>query len=361
MFALLPMEALTIAGFPVSELVAVLLVLRGLFRTRLVRIGNGWIVLLLAIGAWCLTSSLLAGSVLDFRRLGHITIWAMLIFVIASGRVKYVAMVHGLGLGVAAAALSGLLGFRLLGGYEGRLTGLFGEPNVAGLVLIAYGVLAVTIVEKPKWTFVLILLVVAALALTLSRTSWLALFIGVIWFAVGSRLTPALGIPITTGCYGLAATTAEGYQNWGPFATRAGSDLLRELIIDQEMILITRSPLTGHGAGTARVLIEESTFFFHNSFLAMQAEFGIVGLVLVVSLVSATFLKLLVLPVAHRSRVLEMGIIGIVLCALHLGEVLLSLEVAVIIGASLRWISSSRMSGVRNDVIKPSRIAEYHE
>lgn len=361
MFALLPMEAFTIAGFPVSELVAVLIVVRGLFRVRLVRISYGWITLLLAIVIWCLTSSLLADSALDFRRLGHIALWALLIFVISSGRIQYASMVQGLGLGVAAAALSGLLGFRILSGYEGRLTGLFGEPNVAGLVLLAYGLVAITTIQNRGWTLILVLLAIAALGMTFSRTSWLALIIGVVWFVIGSRVTPLLGIPITTAFYWLAATTAESFQNWGPFASRTGSDMLRERIIKQELAYIDQSPLIGHGAGTAHVLVDGLSFFFHNSLYAIQAEFGLVGLVLISALVSLIFLKLLVLPRTQRNRVLEMSIIGVMICALHLGEVLLSLEVAVVIGAALYWVSSTHMPFVTNEVPRFRRIAERNE
>jgi hypothetical protein len=81
------------------------------------------------------------------------------------------------------------------------------------------------------------------------------------------------------------------------------------------------------------------TFFFHNSFLAVTAEGGIISAVVIVALLMTTLFGMISLPPMLRNPWFEMSLISILAIAFHLGEVLLDLPAAVAIGFCLHWIA----------------------
>lgn len=361
LFAVLPLEVLGVKGIPANEIAAAGIVLAAFFRAPLPRTTvKWWIPALTIFGFWCLISSIFALEEVNSRRLVHLVIWSLLVLVIASGRVSYMSMISGLTLGLLLGSVSGMLKVGSHGGYDGRLTGLFGDPNVAGLVLVVYGLVALSFVRS-RWHLSVIIVSAVALILTLSRTSLLALAIGVAWFVVATRIQWFLSLGFFAILIPIIFNMAEQLKNWGPFAEREGSDLLRERIVDSEMTIIAQEPIIGNGAGTAKVIVDGMQFFFHNSYLSMQAEFGIIAVTIYIVIAFGVFMMIVRLPRHQRNFPLEMALIGLGVCALNLGEVLLHLPAAVVLGASIRWAITARDEGRFHKVDGVSLKGGIHE
>lgn len=342
LFAVLPLEVLNVNAVPANEIAAIGIVLAAFCRVPLRQcVAKWWMPALTIFCFWCLVSSILGPADLNIRRLLHIVLWSLLVAVIASGRVHYASMVSGLGLGLLLGSISGLLKIGGRGGYDGRLTGLFGDPNVAGLVLVVYGLVAMSIAWS-RWRLAVITVSAAALVLTLSRTSLLALGVGVLWFIFAKRLPWFISLGLFAILIPLVFDLTEQLRNWGPFAERAGSDLLRERIIESEIWVIAQQPIIGNGAGAAKIDVDGMRFLFHNSYLALQAEFGVVAVVLYAVIAFIVVVMMVTLPREQRNIPLEMAFIGVAVCALNLGEVLLHLPAAIVLGASIRWAVNAR-------------------
>lgn len=337
LFAVLPLEVLGVNGIPANEIAAVGIILAAFCRVPLPQtVTKWWIPALTIFCLWCLVSTVLAPAELNGRRLMHLVVWALLVMVIASGRVHYASMISGLALGLLIGSISGFLKVGSRGGYDGRLTGLFGDPNVAGLVLVVYGLMVMSLASS-RWHLAVVMVSAVALVLTLSRTSMLALSIGLAWMVVATRIRWAFSLGLFAILIPLIFNLGEQLKNWGPFEEREGSDLLRERIIDSEMAVIAQSPFLGNGAGTAKVSVDGMPFFFHNSYLAMQAEFGMVAVVIYIIVAFAILMMMVQLPRRKRNIPLEMALIALGVCALNLGEVLLHLPAAVALGVAIRW------------------------
>lgn len=133
-------------------------------------------------------------------------------------------------------------------------------------------------------------------------------------------------------------------QSIGPFGNRTGSDQLRDRVATQEFNLVKQKPIFGHGAGTATVMVNFGTtkFFFHNSYLALVEEAGTVGLAALVLLLFGSFLALVSLDTTDRQSLLEGGLIGVAVMGINLGEVLVELSAAVVIGYALAHLMAVR-------------------
>lgn len=235
----------------------------------------------------------------------------------------------GLGLVVAGAWAMASIGSS---SYEGRLTGWFGDPNTAGLFLVVGLCLSVPHLPTARTRAVVVLVGGAALVMTLSRTSLLAAGIAAVWMVVGGKVNRFLGAASLAGLVYWVTNLPEDAVSSGVFAGREGSDRLRERIQEQEQITVAQNQWTGHGAGSARVEVDELTFFFHNSYLAIRAEAGWIGFALVVGLLAATFVALVSLPALRRSVWLEAAIVGVAVCSANLGESLLAVPAALTLG-----------------------------
>jgi O-antigen ligase len=365
LFAILPLEVLGVRGVPANEIAATAIVIAALFRAPILgRTAKWWIPALTLFWSWCLLSSLLTPADLNTRRLLHLGVWVLLTMVIASGRVNFASMVSGLGLGLLVGSISGALRIGGGSGYEGRLTGLFGDPNVAGVVLVVYGLLFASLLPggrpfslaRNRWQVAVIGVSAVALVLTLSRTSLLALGIGLVWLVLAARVHWLVTLGLFSFLVPVVFNWTETLKNWGPFAERGGSDALRDRILESELAMVAQQPILGNGAGTAKVKLEAGNFFFHNSYIALQSEFGMVGLAIYVVIASVILWMLVRLPRQQRNLPLEMGLIGLGVCALNLGEVLLHLPAAVLFGAAIRWAAVARtVSAVGEPVRVPVR------
>ena len=125
----------------------------------------------------------------------------------------------------------------------------------------------------------------------------------------------------------------ENLKSIGPFADRTGSDALRARIVaaggDPDH---GRTPGIGNGPGTSKVDVLGESFFFHNSYIALQNEGGRIALALLLLAGLAALIGLVRLGDRLRNVWYEAAIIAVAVCAINLGEVLLELPTALALG-----------------------------
>jgi O-antigen ligase len=129
-------------------------------------------------------------------------------------------------------------------------------------------------------------------------------------------------------------------QTLGPYASHASSDQFRA-VIDQASFLDMRQHfIFGSGAGTATIQLPSGTFYFHNSFEALVAEFGIPGTVLYAIVAISTVTALF--TCTRRSPMIEAAFLSLLIMSLTVGEVLFAFTAAVVIGTSWRYVLLER-------------------
>lgn len=329
-------------GVPVSSIIAGLVVVYAYAapqRVRIDRLGALpiWLVLCaLAIPVWFVITSILNGDP-DLRRILNISLYAAVILVLSGLRLDSRSIRVGLSFAVVLGIIFGVL---LLpqSSYVGRMTGPLGDPNSAGFIIAVYGALALPGIRRQKYKVGFLLLSVLGVLLTQSRTSMLALLTMMLWILLNRFLKVWVSVPFVLGAFVWVTSMADSLTG-DAFQNRAGSDQLRDRIFQVEIQQVDVRPWIGQGAGSASIKLEGYSFFFHNSYLALRAEAGWIGLGLVMLLFVVIFFSLLRLPRDRRSLTCEASLIGAAICALNLGEVLLALPVAVALGISAHhWL-----------------------
>lgn len=346
LFLLLPMSAIGFFGFPVPELamgVAVLVALHR--RPRLPRL-PGWLVPLLVLLVGWMSVVALAHGLTPVRRLAHLALFAALVVMIGQGRFAMRSVAQGIGVGLLVAGGAGLVGVGVGTGYTGRLTGFLGDPNLAGYYFLTLGAFSAAHLAHDRWRRLFLVVVTVLIVLTLSRTSLLAAGLVASWVLMGQRLRPMANLALLVSELVVVSQLIDRLRLAGPFAERAGSDLLRQRIVALEHLQVDKSPWFGHGPGTSQVLVGDSPFFFHNSYLALQNEGGVVAVAIMVVLGCTALLTLSRLPRSHRNLWLEGGLIAVATCAINLGEVLLELPAAVALGAAVLHLGQHRAAAI---------------
>ncbi|GAB3247350.1 hypothetical protein GCM10027425_03100 [Alteromonas gracilis] len=333
----MPGVAVPGAGLPLSEVGGLLLAGLTLLSRPEARI-PGWLPLLLGGVVAMLGLSALLNEVDGTRRLAHVAVWALLAVGVASGRLHLLSMMRGVAFGLVAAtslSLAGVLSGRA--GYEGRLTGLFADPNVAGYYQIVLGTAAVTFVATRLRRAGFVALLLAGIYRTLSRTSLLAVLVAGFWITLGRRLGRVGAIAVVAGMVYLVDNLPAEIRLFGPFSQREGSDALRDRIISEENSVIATTPWFGNGPGTSRVLVDGQQFFFHNSYLGARNEGGWPLLMVLIALFALAFWSLFHPDVRRHPRTawVQLPLIATLVCAVSLGEVLLELPAAVAIGLAV--------------------------
>ncbi|GAB3018475.1 hypothetical protein GCM10011376_00510 [Nocardioides flavus (ex Wang et al. 2016)] len=349
LMAVLPVRALEVAGIPVNELAMAALVV--LCTMRPARGGarlHPAVVLAIAALLALLTFSGVANDVDWTRRVGHVAILAGLVWALGTGRVSLRSAAAGLGAGLVAVIGLAVVG---IGGdtYPGRLTGFLGDPNAGAYFIVVLGTLAVLFADdRWKVRLAVALPLLAGLVLTFSRTGLLAGALAIAWVLAGRRLGALGGAALVAALVWLVDHIPDDLVLFGPFSNRSGSDDLRERIIAQEHVELAAAPWHGNGPGTARVVVRGLEFFFHNSYLAVRQEGGWIALLLVLALVALAFVQL-----AARSRAGDLAaagaqaaLIGSLVMAITLGEVLLDTPVAIAVGFALGQLLRPPPEGV---------------
>lgn len=296
--------------------------------------------LIVAVPAWLALTSLLNDN-FDLRRVLNISLYAALILAIASGRLNRVAVGRGLAIGLVVGIAWGVIELPS-SSYMGRMTGPFGDPNAGGFLIAVCAALALPALTKRWQRWGLIVVSLAGVYLTESRTSLLAVVIMAVWIIFGRKGSPWLGLTAVGLLLWWVSTIPQDALASGAFADRAGSDALRARIFALEVEDVNRSPLIGNGAGTAKIDVEGLTFFYHSSYLAIRAEAGWVGFVLITALLGLVFLRLIRLPRGKRNAWYEAALLGVAVCALNLGEVLLTLPTAIALGLAMQHVAAQK-------------------
>ncbi|MCH6469394.1 O-antigen ligase family protein [Sinomonas terrae] len=323
-------------GIPVDSVATALAVLIGLgSRPNGVSLPR-WMPALAVAGAlWIALVSIALGAP-DIRRLSHLAIDAIAIIVVAAGRLDRAALGRGLAFGMVLGVAWGTATFKE-SGYANRLTGIFGDPNTAGLIIIVCAGLAFPTLRKGWSKLVVVGSAVTGVVLTDSRTTLLAACSMIVWLLLSRlRVHPwfALGL-LAVAVLWVSNATHEGLGA-DAFAGRAGSDALRARIDEAALADVATSPWFGHGAGTARTLVDGLTFFYHSSYLSVRTEGGWIAFAFVVGLLVATFATLVKLG-SRRIPLYEATLIGIAVCAINLGEVLMTVSSAAAVGVSMQY------------------------
>lgn len=359
-FATLPFGLVSApgTGLPLNELAALGLVGLSLFRSP--RAGwyrPPWFALALAavLALMCLSAWLT--DVDATRRLVHVTTWIGLALALSSGRISGRSAGLGLATGLVVACV---LSVALFGAstYDGRLTGVIGDPNSAALVITTYGCIALALTGPRPARVALALVLLTALVLTFSRTGLLATAAVLLWVGVGRRIGTVLGAALLGLLLAAVSRIPTRLRQVGPFSDRSGSDELRERIIAAEHQLLDAAPWYGNGPGTSHVHFDGDELFFHNSYLATVNEGGYPLLVLLVGLAAGTFL--LLAPHARRQREVawtQAALIPVAVLALTLGEVWLELPAAVALGFAMRALARRTSPPAASAVSGPARSA----
>lgn len=273
-----------------------------------------------------------------FLRLGMVT---FLMFVLASGRLDPRSAVTG-----AFTALVVNIPLFYAGlvpdSYGGALTGLIGDKNVAGLAYAVVGLLMVWVTRRPSTRAIIITVAIAASWLTESRTSIAALLGGLAWYALAPRL-PSIGRWLLGGVIAiLVSILAEDYSQVGRFSDRKGSDLLRSRIDTASELRVEETGFWGQGLGEAYVILDDRTWFFHNSYWSAFVEGGWPWTIFLV----AVTVLLVIRPFGRTAPADHFAVQGagvaLLICATRLGEVFYTNFWALAIGVSLYALSGPR-------------------
>ena len=294
---------------------------------------------------WLTFTTFFLNDLSEFRRAGNITLLIIAAAFIGSGRFDLRSLQRATLAGfVLAVGYSVVLHLSnpSASGYEGRLTGILGDPNAAGYIILAIGFSLAQGMQSKRNRTLLLVFMALTIWLTVSRTSMFAGLIGLSWVLVGRkvpRFISLAGLFFVNWFYGWANEYSDK-QGW--FVEREGSDNLRERLLIVEQAQVAEAGWTGNGLGTAVAELENITLFFHNSYLAMQAEGGLIALYLLYAVMAGLFLMFHKLPPEHRPVWAEAALITVAITSINIGFSITSPATAVAIGFFLYHHCSRR-------------------
>ena len=344
-------------GIPVNAVATGLLVLTALIANRQHVAPPMWMTVVAVAGpSWIAIASVIAGNP-DLKRLANLGLFSVLTLVIAYSWIDTTSLGRGMAIGMVGGVVWGAATLQQ-SSYAHRLTGLFGDPNTAGLIIAVFTALALPAVKNPAARTAILVTGAAGIWLTESRTAFLAGSAMLAWALLHRlRLNPWVAVAALSLGFQWVVTAAQDGFLGDTFTERYGSDQLRQRINDTELAQVATSPWTGHGAGTARVLIDGRNFFFHSSYLSVRSEGGWIAFILVVGLLAVTLAALLSLG-KFRNTSYEAALIGVAICALNLGEALMTIMSALAIGAAMHHIVITRQTRGRHKAGPPQEPLE---
>ena len=336
-FACLPLTMIDVGGLgPINAAAALCLAGACLLRRPPTALRTPlWVVVLLGLFMTYLFANSLLLDVVNTKRMIRLVAWALIIVFLATGHIDIRSAAKGLAASMTVAVIHGLITFNQ-SSYAGRLTGVLGDPNTAGMECLVFGCLGVMGISRRRWKYLYIATMSVGVLMVFSRTTLVALVAVLLWTFIGRRLGWVLGYAMLAVLTVAITSIPHKSSIFGPFEGRSGSDALRERIDAAATALVEQSPLRGHGLGTAMVELQNQLFFFHNSFVAMACEGGWIAVVLFMLLAGVVFTALLRLPKAARNPWVEAAFVGSFICGLSLGEVLLTFGMASTLGFALR-------------------------
>ena len=291
----------------------------------LTRSGVAWLgwALVLLLGYLVLTTLTTPDTSISGwpRRALRLAMVGMLLLVLISGRLHYPALVRGAALGAAVNYVLFTAGLAPAP-YGAYLSGFYLDKNQAGLAYVVVGLLFLGLQRTRRSQVLVVLATTWTVWETGSRTSLAALACALAWLV----LRPRLGLPGRLVLAGVLATGVQvlesRFAQVGAFASRFGSDVLRERIDAASRLVLDAAPVQGSGLGEAYVVIDDREFFFHNSYWTALVEGGWVLAAAYVALTAVLGIGLLrrePAPTAWRAG--EAANVAVLVCALRLGEV----------------------------------------
>lgn len=330
--------------FPASTVLAAFLVFLAYFKVpRGVKRPRWFVVWLIALVAWLgLASAMNSGlAAVDVKRFLNISLWAMVAVTVASGRLSWRRIGVGLALGVSFAVVWGVATIGS-SSYAGRLTGVLGDPNSAGLIILTLTCLAIPQLQSRRTQIALSAVALVGIVTTLSRTTWLATACVVVWLLAGKHISRWVGFAAVGGLVWWSTSIGDAVLATSQFSDRSGSDALRGRILASEQILAGTNPLIGHGLGSAHVRVDGLTFFFHSSYMSLRQEGGWIALLIYLILLIVMFFAITSMPKLSRSGWAEAALIGVAICAVNLGEVFLTVPAALALGFAATQLGMRR-------------------
>ncbi|MBK5237604.1 MAG: O-antigen ligase family protein [Actinomycetales bacterium] len=325
-----------LATFPLGDLAAVLLVVIALLRpTKESRPIPAWYVVFFALLMLFLIMSSTANEVDWAKRCIKIVTLAALAALIASGRVDLISGLRGLSLALLINIPLFFLGLTP-DFYGGALTGYIGDKNIAGFYYTVVPILLLAFTDRAWQRWAIISLSFGAVTLTGSRSSIAAYGFALLWLLFSRRLNTLGKIVLGAILFFVYQFINDNFAQIGEFTSRVGSDLLRLRIDEASQAKVDMAPWYGLGLGQSQVQLQGSTWFFHNSYLALIVEGGLVVAIAIVGLYAVVGLQLFQPKIqSFHARVIEAATVAVFLCALRLGEVFFTLPGFLVIGMGL--------------------------
>lgn len=294
-----------------------------------------------ALVLWLVGWTLWVHGLDELRRSVNILTLFAVAAVLGAGRLHVRSVSRGVVIGMLIA-----LGFSATlipsSSYEGRLTGVLGDPNAAGYVLTTLGFAVIQSLRTRRARLAFWAVVGVGVLLTVSRTALFAYAVATLWVWLAPRLNRLFsiaGLGVTAALYAWVDALAEA-SGW--FSDRAGSDDLREALALAEQQMVRDAGWLGQGLGTAEVQIRGTTLFFHNSYRAMQTEGGLIAMGLLLALIVGVFLMFHQLPANDRPVWAEAALICGLIVSINIGFSLTSPPIAVALGLYLAYHGAAR-------------------
>lgn len=328
---------------PFNQIVIAGIIVLALTRRPQVELGRlQLIVPILVIGLFYIAMISMFADPTEFasdwkRRLIRLALTAVLVLVLSSGRIDLHSALAGLGAGMLFNAVAFYAGVAP-DYYDGFLSGFFEDKNVAGMAYAVFGVLLLAVIQRP-WLRVGMVLAIAVLTWdTGSRTSIAAFGAGVLWILLVPHL-PVIGRWILgIGIVLLVNLLAEDYSQIGVFSDRDGSDLLRSRIDAASELRVGEAGFFGSGLGEAYVVFPDDpgkVWFFHNSYWSALVEGGWPWLLLVLGVTVVFALRPVAPDLDRQEIVAQAAAVAILVCAWRLGEVLFTVQWALVVGFAI--------------------------
>ena len=223
---------------------------------------------------------------------------------------------------------------------------------MAGMAYAVFGVLILAVVDR-RWLKIVLIGVFGVLVWqTGSRTSISAFGGGILWIALAPRL-PVVGrwlLGLLT--YIGVDLLAEDFSQVGIFSDRDGSDVLRGRIDAASEIKVDEAGFFGSGLGEAYIVFPDDptkVWFFHNSYWSALVEGGWPWLLVVLGITVVFALRPFTRDLNHQEIAVQAATVALLVCAWRLGEVLFTLQWAVVVAFAI-YLRASRAAaeGVRS-------------
>lgn len=321
---------------PLGDIAAIVLILLTWLRPREIKspVINNYVLYCILLVLYMVFTSLI--NDVDFiRRLIKIVVLLLVAGAIAARKVDLISGLRGIAIALfinIPLFFSGLTPDT----YDGYLTGVLGDKNIAGLFYAVISLLVLMITRSTVLRIIILVSAFIALGLTGSRAGLAAFGFALVWLVLASRLKTFGKLLLGTVLYSAYVYINDNFSHVGDFSNRVGSDALRSRIDAAAEAKTLSAPWYGSGLGESQVYIGNHLWFFHNSYLALIVEGGVILLIAIVGLYAIVGLRLFQPKITNRAAIyIETATVALLLCAVRLGEVFFTLPGFLIIGIGL--------------------------